>query len=122
MPRSGRNWLRRNVLIDPEHVAGVPACLDLDQTPVVVTIRGLSPLASFLLGEEIDIRTASREPAHVSPGSPRPLNVHLVIIGLLPGRGDVYDCPRIAVSDRRVAVRETAKRAVNREENDSRME
>src|SRR5882672_4352271 len=79
---------------------------------------GVSPLVPFFLGEEIDIGAAGRESADVSPSSPRPLDIHLVVVGLLPGRGDVDNGAGVAVSDRGVAFRQAVEGTVDREKND----
>jgi hypothetical protein len=51
---------RGNVLVHPEHIVRVPPHLELGQTPVVVTIRGVNPLVAFFFREEIDIGPARR--------------------------------------------------------------
>src|SRR5579864_7595593 len=110
--------LRGNVFVDPEHIVRVPLHLDLDQTLVVITICGMNPLVPFFLCEEIDIGAARRKPADISPRSPCPLDIHLIVVRCLPGRGDVDNGAGVAVSDCGVALRQVIECAVDREKND----
>src|SRR5205085_3431783 len=115
-PPIARRSPLRDVLVVPEHVLRVPLLLHFEQASPVVSIGGLGALSLLFFGEEVDVGAAGAERAHVLPRGSSPLDVHGVVLGLLPGTGEVQNPLRVTVADRGLRGGNAVERATEREE------
>src|SRR5262249_40295398 len=86
--RPGLRW--RDVLRSVERVAGVEPALDLAQPRIDRSRKGRAHACfALVLGHEIDIGAAGREPPGGAPIFPRPDEMATILLRALPRRLDV---------------------------------
>src|SRR3989304_8691759 len=112
---------RFNVAVRPERVLRIPFRLDPGEALESLAECRLGALGTFVLGQEVDVGAAGREPLHVIPRLTRPFDVCAVLVGLFPRARYVEHVARIAVADGRVLLFKSVQRTFDLEQNDGRV-